>query len=269
MTADSSANVSFEYGTMGDAGVPGIFVIQETKVGSPDSASNYQPDGTITLYVPKSAIGNPQPGDLLGAVGGRTFTGDTPATKTTERSNLFVDHTFVKAQADNSYPPSTYMLAPPPIQATVQTNPVGRSFSVDGSNYTTSQTFSWTPGSSHIIGTTSPQNGGTGVRYAWSNWSGGGAISHTVAPTKNTTYTANFTTQYYLTMSRGTGGTTNPTSGWRNSGATVSITATPATGYKFTSWSGTGTGSFSGTSNPASITMSGPITETAAFTKSP
>jgi Galactose oxidase-like, Early set domain/Divergent InlB B-repeat domain/PKD domain len=153
-----------------------------------------------------------------------------------------------------------------PIRVTVQTNPAGRTFTVDGTPYTAAQTFSWQPGSSHTIATTSPQSGGTGVRYVWMGWSGGGAISHTVAPTINRTYTATFRTQYYLTMSHGTGGTVSPASGWRNSGVTVSITATPAAGYSFSSWAGTGTGSFSGTANPASITMGGPITEMANFT---
>src|SRR5207245_9090468 len=93
------------------------------------------------------------------------------------------------------------------------------------------------------------------------------------APTKNTTYTASFTKQYYLTMSHGAGGTVSPASGWKNSGATVSITATPTNNtlvsYTFTGWTGSGTGSYSGTNNPASITMSGPITEVAAFTQNP
>ena len=137
---------------------------------------------------------------------------------------------------------------------------------VDGTTYSPAQTFSWQPGSSHTIATTSPQNGGTGVRYVWSNWSGGGAISHTVAPTTNKTYTAKFNKQYYLTMTHGTGGTVIPASGWKGSGTTVSISATPASGYHFTNWSGTGTGSYSGTNNPASITMGGPIAETANFT---
>ena len=88
-----------------------------------------------------------------------------------------------------------------PVQVTVQTSPAGLSFSVDGTTYTAAQTFSWQSGSSHTIATTSPQSGGTGVRYVWMNWSGGGAISHPVAPTTNKIYTANFTTQYYLTMS--------------------------------------------------------------------
>ena len=148
----------------------------------------------------------------------------------------------------------------------MQTNPTGLSFSVDGTPYAAAQTFSWQPGSSHTIATTSPQSGGTGVRYVWTSWSGGGAISHTVAPVTNKTFTATFTTQYYLTMTKGTGGTVSPTSGWRNNGAVVSISATRATGYSFTNWTGTGTGSYSGANNPASITMSGPITETATFT---
>jgi hypothetical protein len=152
-----------------------------------------------------------------------------------------------------------------PVQVTVQTNPGGLTFSVDGTPYTAAQSFSWDPGSSHTIATTSPQSGGTGVRYVWSNWSGGGAISHTVAPTTNKTYTATFRTQYYLTMSYNTGGTVSPASGWKNSGSTVSISATPASGYSFTNWSGTGIGSYSGTNNPASITMGGPITEAATF----
>src|SRR5439155_13374509 len=93
----------------------------------------------------------------------------------------------------------------------------------------------------------------------WNSWSGGGAISHTVAPTSTTTYTAKFTTQYYLTMSQGTGGTVSPSSGWKNSGATVAITATPTSNtqasYSFAGWTGGGTGSYSGMNSPASITM--------------
>jgi len=151
-------------------------------------------------------------------------------------------------------------------QVTVQTNPAGLTFTVDGTSYNGVQTFSWQAGSSHTIATTSPQSGGTDVRYVWTNWSGGGAISHTVAPTTNATYTATFRTQYFLTMAHGTGGTVTPASGWRNRGAAVSINAIPANGYSFTNWTGSGTGSFSGTNNPASITMGGPITETATFT---
>ena len=58
-------------------------------------------------------------------------------------------------------------------------------------------------------------------------------------------------------------GTTSPITGWQNAGASVSISATPKRGYMFSSWSGQGDGSYSGPSNPATVTMNGPIIETA------
>ena len=80
----------------------------------------------------------------------------------------------------------------PTIIATVQTNSSGRSFTVDGVTYNSPQTFNWQSGAAHTIGTNSPQTGSNGTQYVWSNWSDGGAISHTVSPTTNATYTANF-----------------------------------------------------------------------------
>jgi uncharacterized repeat protein (TIGR02543 family) len=158
-------------------------------------------------------------------------------------------------------------MALPQIQVTVQTNPAGHNFTVDGTTYTAAQSFSWVPGSSHTIATTSPQSSiMRGVRYVWSSWTDGGAISHTVAPTTNTTYTATFGTQYTLNMFYNIGGTVSPTSGWQDSGTRVSITATRADGYTFAGWTGHGNGSYTGTNNQAVITMNGYITETATFT---
>jgi len=67
-------------------------------------------------------------------------------------------------------------------------------------------------------------------------------------------------------MSHGTGGTVTPSSGWKNSGAAVSISAKPASRYSFSNWTGTGTRSYSGTNNAVSITIGSPITEMATFT---
>jgi hypothetical protein len=72
------------------------------------TGSSFNADGTLTLIVPKSAIGSPVPGDLLGAINGRTFTADTAETQNLERSTLLVDHTFVKGQRDNGHPAATY-----------------------------------------------------------------------------------------------------------------------------------------------------------------
>ncbi|MDE1810834.1 MAG: hypothetical protein KGH66_02235 [Candidatus Micrarchaeota archaeon] len=74
-----------------------------------------------------------------------------------------------------------------------------------------------------------------------------------------------YTTQYYLTMTSGSGGSISPASGWYNSGSQTTITATPSSGYYLQDWSGTGAGSYSGTTPSTSVTINGPITEAAAF----
>ncbi|PYM01019.1 MAG: hypothetical protein DMF19_07570 [Verrucomicrobia bacterium] len=84
-----------------------MLLLSETPI-NPAAQGSYSPDGTITINVPKADVGDPQVGDLLGAIGGKTITGDTPETKTLERSTTFVDHTFIKGNSDNSYPAATY-----------------------------------------------------------------------------------------------------------------------------------------------------------------
>jgi hypothetical protein len=226
----------------------------------------------VTLPIEDPTVFNPS----LGIFGFNQFV-DTRARFTTNGLTAYL--VTATATGDNNtsksfvYSLNASVTGPTPtptptatVQVTVQTNPVGRTFSVDGTTYASARTFTWGSGSSHSIATTSPQSGGTGVRYVWTRWSDNSAISHTVAPVTNTTYTATFRTQYYLTMTHGTGGTVNPISGWRNSGAIISINATTTSGYGFTYWSGSGAGSYSGTNNPASITMRGPITERGTFT---
>jgi PKD repeat protein len=126
MTTGATGPPTFEYGTLKDAGVPAVFVISESRVGDALPGSGFTSDGTIMIIVPKSAFGNPHSGDLLGAIGGRTLTGDTPQTNKLERSNVFIDHTFVKAQTDNSYPAATYTVVGdaanhPPVAVLVAT----------------------------------------------------------------------------------------------------------------------------------------------------
>ncbi|MCG3118584.1 MAG: hypothetical protein ALAOOOJD_00804 [bacterium] len=70
--------------------------------------------------------------------------------------------------------------------------------------------------------------------------------------------------QYALNMNTvGSGSVAlNPTGGVYNSGTEVTLTATPASGFQFSGWSGDLTGS----TNPATITMNGNKTVTATFT---
>jgi hypothetical protein len=167
---------------------------------------------------------------------------------------------------DDSSNFSFNFLNPITIQITVQTSPSGRSFTVDGMAYTSAQAFNWTAGSSHTIGVSSPQSGGAGVLYAWNSWSDGGAVSHTVAPGSATTYTANFTTRFFLTMNAGLGGSVTPASDWIDNGTLLNLSATSSNGYSFSGWTGSGSGSYSGTNNPTSLLVTGPISETASFT---
>jgi len=74
---------------------------------------------------------------------------------------------------------------------------------------------------------------------------------------------------YQLTISTNYG-TVSPPSGLYDKGATVTITATlPAAGsgerYVWLGWTGSGTGSYTGLSNPASVTINGPINQTASW----
>jgi len=84
-------------------------------------------------------------------------------------------------------------------------------------------------------------------------------------PSSPTTYTAYFTTQYYLTtaVSPYGAGTISPASGWYNSGSVVQVNAYANGGYQFSSF----TGSVDSGSNPLYVTMNGAMTETANFTQ--
>jgi hypothetical protein len=157
------------------------------------------------------------------------------------------------------------------VQITVTSNQTGSAFvSVDGVGITTPHTFGWEVGSSHQLSANSPVSGGTGTQYSWLTWSDNGAQTHTVTvPNSTTTYTANYKTQYYLTVQAGTGGAVQPATGWQGAKTSVQISAAPNPNYAFSAWTGSSSGSYTGTSNPATVTMNGPITEQAAFNALP
>ncbi|MBE0643364.1 MAG: T9SS type A sorting domain-containing protein [Bacteroidetes bacterium] len=151
-------------------------------------------------------------------------------------------------------------------EVTITTSPAGRSFTVDGMAYTTTQTFNWQPGTTHEIGTEWTQYGQTGIRYVYSGWTDGGDVSHMItAPMGAQTITANFRTEYQLLVATDGAGTVTPQSGWYNPGAQAELLATPEAGQTFLRWEGTGSGSYTGTNNPATVTLNNPVTQTAYF----
>ena len=154
------------------------------------------------------------------------------------------------------------------VPITVTSSPTGLGYvTVDGSAITTPHTFIWAIGGSHTITASSPVSGGSGIQYAFSSWSDSGAQSHTyTVPGASDTVTANYQTQYYLTVSSTYGSTSG--SGWYNAGsvayASVSAgTVSTGTGSQevFSSWSTGGT-NYAGSNG---ITMNSPVTSTASW----
>lgn len=121
---------------------------------------------------------------------------------------------------------------------------------------------------------------GTGCQYSPSPSSG----SKSGGPGNSVSVT--YAKEYYLTMAMsGNKGCpsancyTVPSSGWYAAFQPVTITAYSPDGecipgighysWTFDSWSGSGSGSYTGSSSQATVTMNGAITETAQYTKDP
>ena len=110
------------------------------------------------------------------------------------------------------------------------------------------------------------------MQYICTGYTGGASGSGTsgsILMDGSKTITFTWRTQYLLTMQVNPtgGGTTTPASGsdWYDPGTSVTIIASPASGNMWLNWAGAGSGSYSGANPTASITMNGPITETANF----
>jgi hypothetical protein len=122
----------------------------------------------------------------------------------------------------------------------------------------TPQTVSVDPGSTWAV-SPNPLGGSSSSQ----RWYSSQALTGT---TSATTIVFSFQHQYSLTMLASGSGSATPSSGWYNSGAKVNIKATAITGHKFKSWTGSGRGSYTGTSASHTITMNSAVTETATFT---
>ena len=79
------------------------------------------------------------------------------------------------------------------VTVTVDVSQAGRTFIVDGVQYTTSQSFTWVVGSTHTVSIVSPQTDGGGNVWVFDSWSDGGSLTHAIAPTADVTITANLT----------------------------------------------------------------------------
>ena len=123
-----------------------------------------------------------------------------------------------------------------PISVTVTSDPPGRTFTVEGTDYTTRYEATWESGAGLDLNAPSPQRVlGTGSRYMFSHWSPGGSSAQlTVTPTEDTTYTVHFVKQHFLATGPGqrvSGG------GWYDEGEEVAVgPANPPEGQFFSHW---------------------------------
>ena len=145
---------------------------------------------------------------------------------------------------------------------------------IDGTNYGLSvlpTSFWWDGTSTHSFAFSSPLVvTANAKKYLWTSATGlSTAQSGSIAVSGSGSVTGNYKTQYQLTMQVNPvgSGSTSPAVGtyWYDAGAPVNITAVPASGWVFWSWTAAGTGSYTGSSNPANIVMNGPISETVTF----
>ncbi len=109
------------------------------------------------------------------------------------------------------------------------------------------------------------------TQYVYNSISGCGTASQsgTVSSSSDCTVTANYLTQYYLSMSVNGLGSVSPANNFYNFNSLVAISETPYETYSFTGWDGIGAGSYTGTSASASVTMNSPVSETANFEITP
>jgi uncharacterized protein (TIGR03437 family) len=139
----------------------------------------------------------------------------------------------------------------------VDSQPRGAQVIVDGTAYFTPVSFSWEPGSLHVLNSLSPQlQGNSTRRFTFRDWEDGTAgVRQVTATAEGTTFTANFLEEYLLSRSIVGGGTIQvspPSSeGYYEAGSTVSLTALPGVGGTLRYW----VGDLAGNSPTQDVTM--------------
>lgn len=84
---------------------------------------------------------------------------------------------------------------------TINTSPSGLQIEVDGTNYTSPQSFEWTPNSTHTVNVPSTQSASVNTRYVFVNWSDGETQRHQITvENSSATITANYLTQHFATI---------------------------------------------------------------------
>jgi len=142
---------------------------------------------------------------------------------------------------------------------------------IDGATYSDlPKTFTWEKDSPHTLTAKKEVPGEAGVRYVFESWSDGNtALSRTITVTGPMTYSANYKTQYYLTVRSDQGDPSGE--GWYDAGANAyatlemsKVSADFLNDYVFKGWKGDARGS---QPKSSAIKMDGPKTAEAIWEK--
>lgn len=239
---------------------------------------------TFTTQYQLTAATSPAAGGSLTAnppsTDGYYYAG-TPVVVTATPATGFTFANFSGDATGTTNPQTLTMNAPKTVAAnftavqqttpiTITSTPPGLTVIVDGAPTVTPATFNWAPNSPHTFQAQTAIANGAGSRLVFANWSNNNttAAAQTITtPTAATTYTASYTTQYLLTLGVSTASAgsmaASPTSpdGFYTQNAQVTVTASPATGFTFTGFSGDATGA----TNPQTVSLTGPKSVTASF----
>jgi uncharacterized protein (TIGR03437 family) len=144
----------------------------------------------------------------------------------------------------------------PAIDYIIMADAPGLLVSLDGRVANTPLAASLLPGTHHRVDAPSPQSGGARVQYLLS------AAQEFDVPCgpARASVTLNFQLQYSLTVTSDPGGKVNSAATWQNAAATVTLAATPQSGFVFAGWEGDCAGSGSCT-----LLMNGPKNVKADF----
>jgi hypothetical protein len=149
-------------------------------------------------------------------------------------------------------------------------------FKVNGTSYTSRQTFVFNTGSTVTVQAVSPYTGG-GTRYEYINWSDNGDTTHNLTVTGPITLTANYRIQFLCIINSDYGIFVGD--GFHDSAATFTFGVYPriikiggGIGYQFHGWDGAGNGSYTssdtlGFDTLHTVAISNPIVETARWTQ--
>lgn len=161
-------------------------------------------------------------------------------------------------------------ILPPLISVTFELNVLENlEFFVDGVKKNFPFDTTWSAGTSHTISTSTPQFLTENIRYIFQQWSDGKELSHEISPQNDTTFILYMQKEYLLTVNSAYGDALG--GGWyaEDSSATFSADSLvhfgDSTRFVFNGWEGVGPGAYTGMERTNTITIMGPVIETAKW----